>query len=155
MARNREITRRQLDTRLEPIRALAKTAQTPPSGWIKAIRTALGMTASQLARRMGVSPQRVLALERAEARGAINLKTLRRAAQALDCTFLYALAPADSLDQIVRKRAHQVAAEQLPYVDHTMRLEKQGISAETAQTQLDQLTEDLARSSPSRLWDRR
>lgn len=93
-------------------------------------------------------------MERAEARGAINLKTLRRAAEALNCAVYYAIVPRDSLDRIVRERARQLAAKQLPYVDHTMRLEQQGVSAETAQMQLEHMADDLARSTPSRLWDR-
>ena len=43
------LARKNLDRRLAPLRAEPLIA--PPSGWIKAIREALGMTAEQLARR--------------------------------------------------------------------------------------------------------
>ena len=85
---------------------------------------------------MGLSKARVLAIEKSEAAGALNLDTIHRAAEALDCTLVYVLIPRKPLDQTVRERALEVAAEHLSAVDHTMRLEDQGVSGQTAQRQL-------------------
>ena len=53
--------------------------QSPPvRGWIKAIREALGMTAEQLAKRLGVKQPSVVAFEQSEVKGTIELATLRR-----------------------------------------------------------------------------
>lgn len=127
----------------------------PPTGWIRAIRQALGMSATDLAVRMGLSKARVLAIEKSEAVGALNLDTLHRAAEALDCTLVYALIPRKPLDQTVQERALEVAAEHLSAVDHSMRLEDQGVGGQAAQRQLHEVAGDLVRRSPRSLWKRR
>lgn len=97
----------------------------PPNGWIKAIREALGMTAVQFARRLHVKPQTAEALEKREAAGTIQLNTLRRAAEALDCRLVYALVPKSSLEGAVRERARAIAVRELGRVARTMALEAQ------------------------------
>ena len=97
------LARKNLDRRLAPLRAEPLIA--PPSGWIKAIREALGMTAEQLARRMGVVQSRVSTLEKAERTGTPSLKTLREAAEAMNCTLVYAIVPTSTLDDIIRDQA--------------------------------------------------
>ncbi|HZZ37352.1 MAG TPA: helix-turn-helix domain-containing protein, partial [Caulobacteraceae bacterium] len=52
----------------------------PPKGWLRAVRDALGMTTKQLARRLGVSQPRVVALEKGEVDESVTLTSLRRAA---------------------------------------------------------------------------
>ncbi|MBD5657472.1 MAG: XRE family transcriptional regulator, partial [Candidatus Eremiobacteraeota bacterium] len=76
------LARKQLERRLAPLRALMLTA--PPKGWIKAIRESLGMTARQLAARMGVAPSRIPPIEKAEITGTTTLRTLRQAAAAMN-----------------------------------------------------------------------
>jgi len=44
---------------------------------------------NQLAKRIGVSQPRVIAIEKAEANDSITLTTLRQAAEALNCTLVY------------------------------------------------------------------
>jgi predicted DNA-binding mobile mystery protein A len=97
----------------------------------------------------------VLAIEKSEAGGVLNLDTLHRAAEALDCTLVYALIPRKPLDQTVRERALEVVAEHLSAVDHTMLLEDQGVSGQAAQRQLHEVAADLVRRSPRSLWKRR
>lgn len=60
---------------------------------IKQQRTRQKLKGCELARRMGVSPARVSMLERDEANGAVTLKMLQRAAEALDCRLEYRLVP--------------------------------------------------------------
>src|SRR4029079_14724254 len=90
--------RQRLDERLAPLEP-ADRFRPPPKGWIRAIRDALGMTGVQLASRLGVRPQTLNLIEKSEAEGTIQLKTLRRAAEALDCTLVYALVPKGSLEE--------------------------------------------------------
>ncbi|MBN4076949.1 helix-turn-helix domain-containing protein [Mariprofundus ferrooxydans] len=71
----------------------------PPAGWIRHKRDKLGITGSQLASKIGVSKQRISALEKAELSGAASLKSMRQAASALGCDFVYALIPKHSLQQ--------------------------------------------------------
>lgn len=116
--------RQRLDERLQPLKPLDRF-RPPPKGWVRAIRDALGMTGVQFASRLKIRPQSVEALERSEATGAIQLKTLRRAAEALDCTIVYALVPNSSLEDAVRARARKIALRDLGRVAHTMKLEAQ------------------------------
>lgn len=62
-------------------------------GWIRAVRTQRGIQGKQLAKKMHVSPARISVLEKDEQRGAVTLKMMQKAADALDCTFVYALIP--------------------------------------------------------------
>ena len=50
---------RQLEERLEKLREIA-ALDLPTEGWIRTLRQALGMTAEQLAARVGVTRQAVL-----------------------------------------------------------------------------------------------
>lgn len=97
----------------------------PPKGWIRSIRDALGMSGVQLAKRLCVSPQTVEAMEKSEAAGKIQLNTLRRAAEAMDCALVYALVPRTSLENMVETRARRIALTDLARVSHTMKLEDQ------------------------------
>ena len=57
--------RRHLDARFEKLKA-SDIYSRPPKGWIRAIRDALGMTISQLAKRIGVAHTRIIAIEKDE-----------------------------------------------------------------------------------------
>jgi predicted DNA-binding mobile mystery protein A len=139
-----------LDTQLKPLRDMEPLIR-PGRGWIKAIREAIGMTTGQFARRLGVSQPRVAALEKAEADGVVTLKSLRQAAEALDCDFVYALVPRKPLEQVVKDRARDVAERQLARTDQTMRLENQAVSKERIARARDELAAELLRSD-RRLW---
>jgi predicted DNA-binding mobile mystery protein A len=115
--------RERLDRRLAEWKELPSAV--PPRGWLRAIRDALAMSQADLASRIGVSRQRVDQLERAEVDGSIQLATLRRAAEALDCTLVYALVPRSSLEDTVRRQAEAVAGEDVTRVAQTMLLEGQ------------------------------
>ena len=83
---------KQLDRALEPYRA-AREVPRPSKGWIRTIRQALGISSGELARRLGTSRQLPLQLEKGEAEDRVTLKSLRAAANALDCDLVYALVP--------------------------------------------------------------
>jgi predicted DNA-binding mobile mystery protein A len=125
----------------------------PPRGWVKAIREALGMTAAQLGKRMGVSRQRALELERAELSGSVTLESLERAAKALDCSLAYVLVPRKPLETMVEERAFRRAKEQLRATRHTMALEAQGIEQAEEKLQLERLARELTERAGSALWD--
>jgi predicted DNA-binding mobile mystery protein A len=99
--------------------------QPPPKGWVRAIRDALGMSGAQLAQRIGVTAQTIDSLEKSETAGTLQLKNLRRLAEAMDCTLVYALVPNRPLTQMVNERAREIALHDLSRVAHTMRLEAQ------------------------------
>ena len=56
---------------------------------LKEMRRRLGVSADQLAYRLGVAQSSVVRLEQSEMRGAISLNKLKEAAEALGCEVLY------------------------------------------------------------------
>jgi len=149
---DRASARRQLDKRLN-ILNVSDVFIRPPRGWIKAIREALGMTTAQLAKRIGVSQPRVVAIEKAEKQGSITLDSLERAAQAMDCRVIYALVPKKSLKDLVEDRAHIVAEKRLQPARHSMVLEAQSVDKPDEEEQLKRLSERLIKNAGSGLWD--
>ncbi len=148
----RHLARKHLDQRLAPLRE-NDPFRRPPRGWLRAIRDALGITTAQLARRMDLSQPRISNIEKGEVRNTVTLDTLRKAAEALDCTLVYALVPNKPLDDILRDRAWRVADAQLDRANNTMRLEDQALTPDDLADERDRLVADLLRGDPRRLWD--
>ena len=73
--------------------------------WIRTVRTRRSIQGKQLAKKMQVSPARISVLEKDEQRGAVTLKMMQKAADALDCTFVYALIP-KSQQHATKPRIH-------------------------------------------------
>lgn len=149
---DRRSARRQLDKRLNTLISSGDFAR-PPRGWVKAIREALGMTTAQLAHRLGVSQPRAVAIEKAEAKGAITLDSLERAAQALDCRLMYVLVPRQPLETLVEARAQRLASKRLADTRHTMALEAQALDANDEREQHTRLVRQLVDQSGSALWE--
>lgn len=63
------------------------------SDWIRDARKNQGLKGFQLAERMQVSAARVSVLEKDEARGAVTLKMMEKAAKAMGCRFEYRIVP--------------------------------------------------------------
>ena len=137
----RNLRLKQLDRSLGPFRAAAKTPR-PPKGWLRAIREAAGISASEVARTLKTSRQLPLQLEQAEAEDRITLKSLRAAANALGCELVYALVPrTHSLQHLVEERARSLAKRQVTGVEHSMALENQAVGRvdEAVETQTKRL----------------
>lgn len=143
-----DLARRTLDRRLAGYREL--DAPVPPRGWVRAVREALGMSAADLGRRMGLTRQAVSQLEASEADGTIQLDTLRRAAEALDSVLVYAIVPRASLDEIVTGRARALAEAAVEGVEHSMALEAQSAGEDDRDRLIQELSERLMNSR--RLW---
>ena len=148
----RDLARKHLDKRLSQWQPTSELAS-PPRGWIRAIREAIGMTAAQLAIRLSVSQPRVFALEKSEVSGALTMDTISRVAQALNCTFVYALVPNTSLEAMVSEQAQKKVTERLGRVDHTMKLEAQGLSDAEIAAERERIVTELLKSNLRRLWD--
>jgi predicted DNA-binding mobile mystery protein A len=110
------------------------------------------MTATQLAKRLSMSPQGVLKLEQREVEGDVTVSTLRKAASALNCDLVVAFIPKPSLEDTIRLQARAKAQQERNRLVHTMRLEDQerGVEESIDMTASIQawLTTRLAR-----LWD--
>ena len=146
------LKRRQLDHALRAYPP-AKSSTIPPSGWIRSIRQALGMTQSQLGAKLGFSRQSVQDFEKAEAERRITLDSLDRLARAMGCRLVYALVPeAGSLDELRRRRAEGIADSMLKPTTHSMKLEAQGVFKRDRERQRKELVDELLAGSARTLW---
>lgn len=148
-ARLKTQARARLDERIKEIGSPDRFSQ-PVHGWVKALREALGISTTQLANRLGIKQPSVVAIEQSEARGTIELSTLRRVAEALDCTLVYALVPNKPLEQTMRDRARLYVLRQLGPVEHSMLLENQAVKPRGLDEKIDEV---LRETNPRRLWD--
>jgi predicted DNA-binding mobile mystery protein A len=128
----------------------------PPSGWLRAVRGALGITTRQLGSLIGTNHAGIAAIEKREAVGKVTIETLEKAAKAMGCRYVYAIIPDEpnhSLDEILDRRAEIVAKRVLSRLEHSMRLERQGSPDEEISEELRKLAAELKSSLDSRLWD--
>ncbi|MBK9577915.1 MAG: mobile mystery protein A [Fibrobacteres bacterium] len=141
--------RAHLDARFKDLGSATRFSA-PVRGWIKAVREALGMTTAQLAERLNVKQPSVVSLEQSEAKGSIELATLRRVAQALDCTLVYALVPNKPLEATIRDRARAFGRQRMGPVEHSMALEDQKVKPPDSEAWLDELVRE---KNPRLFWD--
>ena len=91
------------------------------SNWIRRMRIKQGLKGFQLAQRLNVSAARVSVLEKDEARGAVTLKMMEKAATAMGCRFEYRIVretfvASNSIEKANNKPRYRVVPKQ-PDVD--------------------------------------
>lgn len=149
---SKKLIRDQLDETLDKLKVL-KYFNPPVFGWIKAIRTSLGMSGRQLANRIGVTKQSISRIEQDEVAGAITIKTLRKVAEGLDCVLVYGFVPRTSLGNMVKERSEEVARDRLHRVNQTMTLERQEIKSESIEKIIEEDIKKMVEKMPRNLWD--
>lgn len=143
----------QLDRKMHEFVEIKKIIP-PPIGWIKAIRTSLGMSLQQLGNKISITKQSVMDIERREQLGTISLKTLRESANALDMELVYAFVPKDgSLDALIERKAKELATEIVMRTSNTMKLEDQEVSMKRIQKAIFERTIIIKNEMPKILWD--
>lgn len=142
---------RQVDELIEPYRSLSRSPR-PRSGWLRAIRNALGMTTRQLAARLGMTHGNIARAEKAEAQKTISLETLADMASALDCELVYALVPRKPLRDVVEARAEEIARRQINRSGHNMALEDQAVNGQTLENLIEGRQLELLSGRWSKLW---
>lgn len=127
---------------------------TPGGGWVHAIRTALGMSLRQLGKKLGITPQGVKDIERREEDGSISLQRLKEVAFAMDLQLVYGLIPKEqSLEEMIEKRAYELAKEIVLRTAHTMNLEDQGLNQEAVKNAIKKRAEKIKNELPKTLWE--
>jgi predicted DNA-binding mobile mystery protein A len=139
-----------IDSRLGQMSEAAKLLSRPQGGWVQAIRLALGMPVAVLAKRLGVSPSTIVRLEASEIAGRVNLNSLQKVANELNCELVYALVPREKLEAVVQLKAREVAEKQLQNTQKTMSLENQSIDEAILDRLIEQRAMELVNSS--RQW---
>jgi predicted DNA-binding mobile mystery protein A len=124
----------------------------PKKGWIRTIREALGMSSNVLAERLGCTRANISSIEQRERKGTITLETMEEVAQALNCKLVYCLVPVEPFDKTLEKQARLIAKKRIQIINHSMKLEQQGLTSKQLQQQEDDLVQELLQGNPKALW---
>lgn len=151
--KNKKLYLAQLDQKLSPFEA-AKQSIRPAMGWVKTIRTSLGMSMEQLGRKLGVSKQSVQHLEKRESTGSITLTALNDVAKALDMELVYGFVPkGGSVVHLVEEKARKMATDLVMRTSHNMNLEDQAVSYQRLNKAIEERTKEIMHQLPKALWD--
>jgi len=130
-----------------------KPTALPRAGWIRAIRDALGISQSQIARRVGVSRATVQQWERAEARRRITVHSLDQVAAAMGCAVALAIVPkVGTLDDVRRRQARAKAIAIVKKEDAPEDPDAVADLTAAQRHRVERIVARLLRGSPRRLW---
>lgn len=138
---------RALDRKITGLQA-AKNIIPRGKSWIGTIRESIGMTALQLAKRLGVTQPRISAMEKNEKN--LKISTMEKVAASIDCDFVYYFKPKTSFQNIVETQARKKAEELLRTVNLNMALENQTIAEKEA---VEDMVADFINNNTKRIWD--
>jgi len=143
----------QLNGKMLAFASLQKVAP-PPTGWIKAIRNAIGMSMLQLGNRLSITKQSVQDMESREKDGSISIKALREAARALDMQLVYGFVPNDgSLEALIDRKAKELATQIVMRNNNSMKLEDQENSKQRIEKAIQERAFAIKTEMPKTLWD--
>lgn len=125
---------------------------TPPEGWLRTVRHALGMSGAELAKKMGVTRARVTQAEHAELVGGITLKSMKATAEAMGCRFVYAIVPPESTKDLITAQARKKAMAIVSTASKHMALENQALPNDKITQEIDRLAQEIAREMPPDFW---
>ena len=125
----------------------------PREGWLRTVRTALGMSGTQLAKKLGVTKARISKAEQDEPHGSVTLKTMRSMAEAMDCKFVYAIVPKQNVEAVIKERALEKARAQVKAASTHMALEAQSLSKEQLEFEIERIAAQIIDKMPSDFWN--
>jgi len=141
--------RKQVSRKSEEIRGF-KSALTGITSWSKYMRQGLGMSLSQMARRLGVAQSTMSESEKQEIEGRITLNKLRKMAEVLDCDLVYAFVPKEKLEDLVLIQARKKALKSMSLAETHMDLEDQRVLIDKEERLKDIVEEKMYSKY---LWD--
>ena len=143
----------QLNSKMRAFESL-RALPAPNGGWLRSVRMSIGMSLEQLGKKLGVSRQSALALERREKEGAITINTLVNAAKAMDMELVYGFVPKDgTLEALIDRKANEIAREIVARASQTMVLEDQGNSKERIEQAIAERAKEIKEKNHKLLWD--
>lgn len=143
----------QLSQKIKAFQSLDEVIR-PSIGWVKTIRTSLGMSLEQLGSKLGITKQSVQSIEKREADGSITVKALEEIASSLEMKLVYGFVPLDgSIEKMIEKKAKILAIEIVKRTSNNMKLEDQENSPSRIQKAIDERTKEIIDQMPKKLWD--
>lgn len=142
--------RRLVDSTVEA----AQSIDAPTEGWARTVRKALGIPIPIISKRSGLSKAEIFRIERREVEGKVQLDTLRRLAQAMDCELHYAIVPRKKVDELISEKAHEAAVRIVSEMSTHMKLEMQGLSKRQVDDQVRMVLSQLLSMSSQSFWNK-
>ena len=147
------IVQRQYRSIVENAAAGLTGIKVPPEGWLRTVRSALGMSGADLAKKMGVTRARVAQAEHAELSGGVTLKSMQATAEAMGCRFVYAIIPPSGhVEDIITAQARKKATAIVGTASKHMALENQALPSEKIAQEVERLTREIAQEMPPGFW---
>jgi predicted DNA-binding mobile mystery protein A len=151
--RNNKLQLQQLNEKLAQLTDLQHVI-VPPIGWIKAIRNGIGMSMEQLGKKLSITKQGVMDIEKREKEGAITIKSMQEIAKAMDMKLVYGFVPNEGdLEQMIEARAIEMAKKIIERTSNTMKLEDQANSKERIEKAIKERASEIINKTPKILWD--
>ena len=151
--RNNKLQLQQLNEKLAQLTDLQHVI-VPPIGWIKAIRNGIGMSMEQLGKKLSITKQGVMDIEKREKEGAITIKSMQEIAKAMDMKLVYGFVPNEGdLEQMIETRAIEMAKKIVERTSNTMKLEDQANSKERIEKAIKERASEIINKTPKILWD--
>lgn len=143
----------QLNAKMLAFASIQKVTM-PPTGWIKAIRSAIGMSMQQLGNKLSITKQSIQDIEKREKEGSISIKSLREAARALDMQLVYGFVPNDgSLELLIERKAKELATQIVLRTSNTMKLEDQENTKLRIEKAVQERASIIKNEMPKILWE--
>ena len=151
--RNDKLQFQQLNEKMDKLTVLQHLIM-PPIGWIKAIRNGIGMSMEQLGKKLSITKQAVMDIEKREKEGAITIKSMQEIAKVIDMKFVYGFVPnAGSLEQMIETRSLEMATKIVQRTSTSMKLEDQVNSKERIEKAIKERAAEIINKTPKILWD--
>ena len=144
---------RQAEEKINQAAQAARTFVKPVGGWILTFQEAIGIGASTVAERLGVSRNSVYSSVRNERAGTISLNQLDKMAEAMGGKLVYAIIPREGqVEEIVMAQARKKARRIVQRTRAQMALEEQTEGLRSKEEMIEELASEIAREMPRDFW---
>ena len=147
--KEQKLITKQVSKHLEDMRPIASQTRGITS-WIDYVRTGLGMSLVQLAKRVGVTQSTISSSIKMEKEGRITLNKLKEIADAMDCDLVYEFVPRKKIEDIMYEQAEKKTKSLMDKAETHMSLEDQKVELDKNE-RLKELT--IERLYSKYLWD--
>ena len=144
---------RQAEERINQATQAAQAFVKPVGGWIVTFQEAIGIGASALAKRLGVSRNSVYSSIQNERAGTISLNQLEKMAEAMGGKLAYAIIPREGpVKEIVMAQARKKARRIVQRTRTHMALEGQTEDVLSLEEMIEELASEIAWDMPRDFW---
>lgn len=145
--------KRQAGSKISQAAQVSQVLEKPLGGWIATFQEAVGMSAVNLAERLGVSRNSVYGSIEDERLGSITLNRLEKVVEAMGGKLVYAIVPrGESVEDIIMTQARKKAKRIIQRTRAHMALEEQTDGLRSQGEMIEELASEMVREMPRDFW---